>query len=243
MKGNEMIRTAWNNWVYIVNRTAMVIAHYEMQAACYLVAIARRWFARPKPQATPALSLYAMVVARRSAMQERYDLDAAGRVFDRILAENRATRLQTIKDRWFTEPLAISFPSLGVDMTNPRTCAEFVTSPRIITGDDAANLEHFGVADPKAVLASLSAQFEAITSGQADPKILKDTAVVLDVFKADSYDLAAHFAPDTNHRDDTLNASYSADAKAAERCQAILTALATELGISLPTKDTRRLRG
>lgn len=152
----------------------------------------------------------------------------------------RTARLQLIKDRWLTEPLSVEFPPLGVEMSNPTTCAEFVASERLTTVDRAANLEHFGVEDPKAVMAALGRQIETVATGQVNPKALKDAAVLLDVFKEDSEKLAEAFAPNAARPDNTLHASYSADAKAAEKCLSILTALTNELGISLPTKGSHR---
>lgn len=156
---------------------------------------------------------------------------------------SRKAKLRTLSYRWFNEPLVVQFPPLGVDMENPSTCAEFVASPRIIMAEDAANLEHFGTADPKAVLTALDTQFESAISGQVAPQILIEAAIVLSIFKADSENLASHFAPVTAQRDDTIHASYLADAKAAEQCQAIIIDLAQELGISLSTKDDDRTHG
>jgi hypothetical protein len=197
-----------------------------------------------------------VVWAARQVLAARYNvteklpqanMDPQGPAATRPVKENHAVadvgqiarnaKLRAISERWFNEPLAVQFPSLGVDMNNPSTCAEFAASPRIIGAEEATNLEHFGAGDPKAVLIALSAQFEAAIGGRVDPKILKDAAAVLDVFKADSEKLASHFAPNTAQRDDTLHDSYLADAKAAEQCQTILTELATELGNSLLTED------
>lgn len=147
---------------------------------------------------------------------------------------NRVARLQAIKDRWFHEPLTTLFPSLGVEMANPATCAEFVVCPRITFAEDHADAEHFGVQNPKHVMSLLSKQFQTVPDGTVDPKIVKDAATVLNVFKSDSEALAACFAPDSLHRDEMLGDSYAADAKAATQCQLILAALANELGIALP---------
>ncbi len=150
---------------------------------------------------------------------------------------NREARLQAIKDRWFHEPLGTRFPFLGVDMADPTSCAEFVVSPRMTFAEDQADVEHFGVQNPKRVMSLLSKQFQTVPDGVVDPKIVKDAAMVLSVFKSDSDALAARFAPDSPHWDEMLGDSYSADAKAVTQCQAILAALANELGIALPSKD------
>lgn len=150
------------------------------------------------------------------------------------MESSRTQRLQALKDRWLTESVGVQFPSLGVEISEPTTPSQFVASHRILAAEEATNLEHFGIADPKAVLASLTAQFEA--APQVDPKVLKDAATVLEVFKADSERLVAHFAPDTKHHDATLHASYAADINAAAKCQELVASLAAELGISLLTK-------
>lgn len=144
----------------------------------------------------------------------------------------RVQRLQALKDRWHNELLAVQFPSLGVELPNPTTCAEYVASPRIMTGDPDVNIEHFGVADPQGVLAAVSAQFGT----QVDPKILKDAALILKAFKDDSDNLAAHFASGPK-ADQTLQASYEADSKAATKCSDLIAELASELGISLTAKE------
>lgn len=155
----------------------------------------------------------------------------------------RKERLQLLGNRWLTEPLLVEFPSFGIEMPNPTTCAEYVVSDRIVTADKSTNIKHFGVEDPKAVLAALGTQIESAITGQVDPKILKDAAVVLDVFKADSEKLAESFGSKSVRRDDLLHASYSADAKAAAKCLSIVTALTNELGISLPVRGSRRKPG
>jgi hypothetical protein len=152
----------------------------------------------------------------------------------------RTQKLQAIKARWQSEKLDVQFPSLGVEMQNPTTRAEFVLSPRFMTAEEAVNTEHFGVADPKTALATLNTQFETAPTGQVDTKALKDAAVILDVFKRDSDRLAAHFAAGSPKADETLHASYEADAKAATQCSALIAELATELGISLTTKDPKQ---
>lgn len=87
------------------------------------------------------------------------------------------------------------------------------------------NREHYGVDDPKSVLSSLSAMVESAVTGQVEPSIMKDGAVILDVFHSDSISLAEYYAPDTSHRDDVLHASYLADTKAAETCRTVLSTL------------------
>lgn len=145
----------------------------------------------------------------------------------------RTQRLQALKDRWHNESLAVQFPSLGVELANPTTCAEFVVSPRVMTAEPDVNIAHFCVTDPKAVLAVVSVQF----GGQVDPKALKDAAQILAVFKEDSDKLAEHFDAKA---DETLRASYEADAKAATKCSGLIAELASELGISLTTKENRQ---
>jgi hypothetical protein len=140
-------------------------------------------------------------------------------------------RLQALKDRWHTESLAVHFPSLGIELANPTTCAEFIASPRIMAAEPEVNAEDFRVADPKAVLAAL--QFGC----QVDPKALKDAAHILAVFKEDSDKLAEHFA---SKADETLRESYEADAKAATKCSGLIAELASELGISLTTTENRQ---
>lgn len=146
-------------------------------------------------------------------------------------------KLRALKDRWFNEPLGIQFPSLGVEITNPTTCAEYVGSQRVLTADEPANLNHFGSADPRAVLAGLAGLFDAAIAGQVDPKLLKSCACVLDVMHTDSAALAQHYGPNSKNRDDTLHASHAADAKATEQSLLVLSELAAELGITLPVRN------
>lgn len=145
----------------------------------------------------------------------------------------RTQRLQALNDRWHNELLAVQFPSLGVELAHPTTCAEFVVSSRVMTAEPGVNIDHFGVTDPKAALAAVSAQF----GGQVDPKALKDAAHILAVLKEDSDKLAEHFA---SKADETLRGSYEADAKAATKCSGLIAELASELGISLTTKENRQ---
>ena len=120
------------------------------------------------------------------------------------MSTNRATRLQGIKDRWFHERLVTPLPSLGVNMADPTTCAEFVVSPRMAFTEDQADFEHFGVQNPKRIMELLSTQFQTIPDGMVDPKVIKDAATVLSVFNSDSEALAARFAPASAHRDEML---------------------------------------
>ena len=150
----------------------------------------------------------------------------------------RTERLQKLRDQWQAEHLGVQFPSLGVELPDPVTPAEYVASQRLVVSDENTNNNHFGLADPKGILQALSGQFAS--APQVDTKILKDAAVVLEVFKADSDKLAADYAPGSTTPDELLHATYLADAQATTVCQAILAALATELGISLPTKADRK---
>jgi hypothetical protein len=155
---------------------------------------------------------------------------------------NRRERVQAIKNRWFQEPLSVSFPFLGIATDDPATCADFVVSSRISFTGDTTDKEHFGVEDARDTLVALSIQFQTASNDQVNPKVLKDAAAVLSVFKSDSDALAARFASDSGHRDDMLHASYAADAKAATQCLTVITALANELGIALPIKGQDRRR-
>jgi hypothetical protein len=144
---------------------------------------------------------------------------------------SREERLQAIKDRWSNEPLGVTFPSLGVNMSDPKTCAEFLTSDRFVTSDQAANIAHFGVPDPKVLFAVLQSHFDSGT--QIQPKIVKEAARVLQVFHQDAVTAAAQYAAGAPKPDPVLHAAHVANAQATEKCQSILTELARVLGISL----------
>lgn len=162
----------------------------------------------------------------------------------------RMARLQAIRDRWFTEPLATTFPSLGAEalLPDPTTCDELVRSARLssafsslhdapdaagmtadaaLAHDRATNAQRFGVEDPKTVMQELSRQFDRAPSGQVDPEVLKKSFVVLDVIREGSSELAEQ-APAP------VQAAHRADAEAVAQAQQHVAALASELGISLP---------
>lgn len=166
-------------------------------------------------------------------------------------AENR--RLRDLCDRWFDEPLGLTFPSLGVDLGEPAptTYEQFLRSwhmqSSFATVDPAAsdegaraNLEHFGVENPAAVIVAVGTQFKsAAEGGQIDSNVLKDAFVILDVYCADRATLVQQYAPEHSSADPLQHDINVADGQAARRAQDLIGQLAKEFGIALPTSNRR----
>lgn len=164
----------------------------------------------------------------------------------------RAARLQALRDRWFQEPLRTSIPALA-DETPPATCNQYVQSFRMasafsslhdapdvpgMTPEEAAardrqvNAQQFGVEDPRTLMRQLSHEIDLAPGGQVEPDVLKNSAIVIDAVRKTNEELAAVESP--------LQAAHQADADAITQAQGIVTALASELGISLPLTIGRR---
>ncbi len=132
----------------------------------------------------------------------------------------RDSRLQVIRDRWFSEPLKAKFPALTDDPSThqrPTTCHELITGSRVtsafsslhkdpdvagMTYDDAlahdrdANLQRFRVEDSAALLESLSRQFDRAPGGQLDAQTLKRGYVLLNELRTSSLELVDQFRTD-----------------------------------------------
>jgi hypothetical protein len=167
----------------------------------------------------------------------------------------RSARLQQLYDRWLKEPLGVTFPALGVETASePENCDQFSKSWRLTsafailnpddpdtTDDRAVNKNHFGVEDPAAVMAELTAQFEiAATNGHVKPQVLKDAAVILGVYCDDRKELAKHHSPGQSSSDELQYASNVAEGQAAAKAQALVAELSTEVGVPLPIGKGRR---
>lgn len=167
----------------------------------------------------------------------------------------RNTRLEELRDRWLSEPLGVSFPSFGVSVSaDPANCDQFSKSWRLtsafaildpnspdVAEDREVNRDHFGVEDPAAVMAAVTAQFEtAAQNGRVDPQVLKDASLILDVYCDDRKALAQHHAPGQATSDDEQYASNVAEDTAATKAQVLIAELCTEVGVSLPISKGRR---
>lgn len=164
----------------------------------------------------------------------------------------RSSRLQALRDRWFTEKVSAQLNPLLDEPTfaQPANCNELMIHPRLTAafsslGDDPAvvgitqdqaderdrvdNAARFGVENPAAVLASLGGQFDLAAGGSVDdPNHFKKAYVVLDRLKSINQALAS------------ADESHANDARAIEQAQQVIRDLTSELGISLPITQGRQ---
>jgi hypothetical protein len=158
----------------------------------------------------------------------------------------RAARLQQLHRRWFSEPLGIDFPDIGLPA--PVTCDELVRGPMVASSfsaitdapeaagmtpqaaaqaDRQANAGRYGVEDPRGLMAELSAELAKLPAGLVKADVIKKAFVVLDEVHTDSAALAASVTGD-------LQPVHQAEAAALAKAKAVVSDAAAELGISLP---------